>query len=449
MPTTVLRPLLLPLLILLTLAGCVAKPAGIADLARYPQDAAHYLPAGGAQTPLVVPETQARLDADYNARFFAPWHQRRASLSADEAFYAVTAYGRRQGYAENLQPIDNARWQQLVMALRREHYPSLARPAITVRNTACRLLPTARPFFLDPAKAGEGFPFDYFQNSALWTGTPLLVTHESLDGAWVFAETGFVAGWLPVQDIAWAEGEFRAGYRTGRYAALLRDNVTLRADGGEFLTLTHLGAIFPVVAQGDGGWQVLVPARDADGHAVAKTAWLAQDAAAVKPLALQAERIAELANRMLGQPYGWGGLFENRDCSATLRDLFAPFGLWLPRNSADQAKSGGTFHDLAGLDQREKRDRLLREGVPFYTLLWLRGHIGLYLGTDPQSGEPLLLHNLWGVRTTNWNGREGRALVGRLVITSLHPGEERADVAAGRFFGNILGMTLLPGIDTR
>jgi len=152
---------------------------------------------------------------------------------------------------------------------------------------------------------------------------------------------------------------------------------------------------------------------------------------------------------MLGQLYGWGGLYENRDCSATLRDLFAPFGIWLPRNSADQAKGGGTFHDLAALDPEAKRDRLLQQGVPFYTLVWLKGHIGLYLGSDPASGEPLLLHNLWGVRTTSWSGRQGRALVGRLAITSLHPGEERSDVENGRFFRGVLGMAVLPGIEPR
>jgi hypothetical protein len=189
--------------------------------------------------------------------------------------------------------------------------------------------------------------------------------------------------------------------------------------------------------------------RDADGAAVARPARLAPDLAALKPLPLQSVRISELANRMLGQPYGWGGLYENRDCSATLRDLFAPFGVWLPRNSADQAKSGGVFHDLAGLGPAEKHARLQQQGVPFYTLLWLKGHIGLYLGADPASGEPLLLHNLWGVRTSDWHGREGRALVGRLAITSLRPGEERGDVETGRFFERILGMTVLPGIEPR
>ncbi len=431
--------------LLLTLPGCAVRPTGVTDLERYPQDATRYLPTDAAM-PLLPIEVQAEIDARYNQKFFAPWRQQKASLPAGEAFWGVTSYGLRQGYGENLQPLDKPRWQQLVDSLQQESYPSLARPAITVRNTACRVFPTQRPFFLDPAKAGEGFPFDYFQNSALWPGTPLLITHASRDGAWLFAEAGMVAGWVPAQDVAFADDIFLTAYQTGAYVALLRDAVTLRDADGNFLTQTHLGALFPLVAEDDAGLQVLVPVRDADGNATARIARLALEDAAIKPLPLQPVRIAALANRLLGQPYGWGGLFENRDCSATVRDLMTPFGIWLPRNSAEQAKSGGTFIDLAKLDVGKKRERLLNEGVPYYTLIWLKGHIGLYLGPDPVSGEPLMLHNIWGVRTKDEQGREGRAVIGRLVITSLQPGEERADVEAGRFLRAIQGMTILPGI---
>jgi hypothetical protein len=54
---------------------------------------------------------------------------------------------------------------------------------------------------------------------------------------------------------------------------------------------------------------------------------------------------------------------------------------------------------------------------------------------------------MWGGRTTSWSGQEGRAVVGRLAITSLHPGEERPDVESGRFYDRILGMTILPGME--
>jgi hypothetical protein len=127
------------LLLLTVLGGCSARPPGIADPDRYRQDAAADLQAGTAEVRLISPAVQARLDADYNERFFSPWRQQRARLPAAVAFRGVAAFGGRQGYAENLLPLSRKRWQQLVAALQRESYPSLARPAITVRNTACRL----------------------------------------------------------------------------------------------------------------------------------------------------------------------------------------------------------------------------------------------------------------------------------------------------------------------
>lgn len=65
------------------------------------------------------------------------------------------------------------------------------------------------------------------------------------------------------------------------------------------------------------------------------------------------------------------------------------------------------------------------EGVPFATLLWLRGHITLYIGE--YKGEPVMFHNVWGVRTDDGNG-EGRHIIGRAVVTSLQPGAELPNV---------------------
>lgn len=433
-------------LVFAVLGGCSGSQPGIADLQRYPQDLTAYLRPETAALPLVPPETHAALNADYDARFFAPWHARATTLKAAEVFWGVATYGKQQGYRENLQPLSPQEWYRLVAAQQMETYPSLARPAITVRNTSFRVFPTHHPFFRSPTLPGEGFPFDYFQNSAVWTGTPLLVTHRSADGAWFFAEAGFVYGWLPAEDVGWAGKKFRAAYETGHYAAILADEVSLQDETGRFLTRVHIGAVFPAVADRGQDLRLLVPVRDADGEAVIRRARVAAQQAALKPLPLTPAGLAGIANIMLGQPYGWGGLLENRDCSATLRDLFTPFGLWLPRNSRAQAFSAGTLLDIAKMTADRKRSILLEQGVPFYTLVWLSGHIGLYLGPDTASGEPLLLHNLWGVHTYTWTGREGRALVGRLAVTSLHPGEERRDVPRNSFYGRVLGISVLPGV---
>jgi hypothetical protein len=164
--------------------------------------------------------------------------------------------------------------------------------------------------------------------------------------------------------------------------------------------------------------------------------------ASLMPVPLTSRAVAELADAMAGQLYGWGGMFENRDCSSTMRDLFLPFGIWLPRNSAQQARSGGEFVSLDGLDVSAKLHLIRTQGVPFASLIWLPGHIGLYLGVDGR-GEPLLLHNIWGVRTVLPGGGEGRAVAGRLVISTLRPGEERKDVRRDGFLNRLTGLTLV------
>jgi NLPC_P60 stabilising domain, N term/SH3 domain (SH3b1 type)/SH3 domain of SH3b2 type/NlpC/P60 family len=439
---------ILPLLgACLLLAACVGGGPGIADLQRYPQRASAYLEPPESDRPLVAAAQQAGLAADYLCRFFAPWNRAAASLNAASAFWGVNSYHPDEGYGENLLPWPLADWEALVANQEIDRYPSLARPAITVRNAALRVFPTRRPFFRDPRRAGQGYPFDYFQNSELWAGTPLLVTHRSANGAWYLVEAGLANGWLPADALAWTDEAFRCNYRRSEFVALISDQVTLSDREGGFLAVGRLGALFPLRGETDETLQLLVPVRDADGRAVLRTAAVPLQAAAPFPLPLRSGLLADLADGLLGQPYGWGGLYQNRDCSATLHDLFTPFGLWLPRNSLQQARAVGRFVDLAGLTPAQKRARLLAEGVPFYTLVSFPGHIGLYLGTDPASGVPLLLHNLWGVRTVGWSGREGRALVGRLVVTGLHPGEERSDVPADGFYRRLLGFTLLPGAE--
>ncbi|SFJ42998.1 NlpC/P60 family protein [Desulfomicrobium apsheronum] len=404
-----------------------------------PQRASLAVPV--SDQPLMAPAEQAAMHNQALERFFAPWKQVRASLSAKDISWGVRGLGSKQGYAENLQPYPQDRWVHVVALQDLPTYPSLSAPAITVRNTAMRVLPSNRPFFLDPKRPGEGFPFDYFQNTAVWMGTPVFITHVSLDRAWYYVETAFANGWVRSEDVALTDANFCAQYESRAMVALRKDETSLVGQG-MFLGQTHIGAIFPLHSRGGQGFMVKVPVRDATGRAKVALAELGYLQASRMPLPLTSRTVAELADAMSGQLYGWGGMFENRDCSSAMRDLFLPFGIWLPRNSSQQAKHGGEHLSLEGLDAAAKLNAIRTQGVPFASLVWLPGHIGLYLGTSDRN-EPLMLHNLWGVRTVLPEGGEGRAVVGRLVISTLRPGEERDDVGRDDFLDKVRGLTLI------
>lgn len=442
--------MLMTCLLIVLLGGCGVNRQGIADLDRLPQRVAAYLPER-AQAPLVSDGVQQVLYGRYLDHFFSPWTLANATVPENHVYWGEDTFGKRTGYGENLQPWTLPQWEALLGNQMRSAYPSMARRAIVTRNASFRVMPTERPFFYSPSKAGEGYPFDYMQNSAVWLGTPLLITHMSADGMWYFAQAGMAYGWLPADTFGWVDEAFAANYENGTYAAILRDSVPLRTVLA-YVGRAHVGSVFPVVPPQalsavpcvvPPGIRVMVPVRTPEGSAQALQVQLPASVAAQMPLSVTAQQIATLADVMVGQPYGWGGYLENRDCSSTMRDLLTPFGLWLPRNSSQQGRQVGTSIPLNGLSAGAKRDTLLERGTPFYTLIWFKGHIGLYLGPDAQSGEPLMLHNVWGART-EWDGVEGRAIVGKLAVTTLRFAEERDDVREDWLYDRMQGIVLLP-----
>ena len=71
----------------------------------------------------------------------------------------------------------------------------------------------------------------------------------------------------------------------------------------------------------------------------------------------------ERAFQLLHTPYGWGGTGSQRDCSRLLMDLFASFGVLLPRNSRQQAQAGVermTVIDSQGFARQRGRTEMYR-----------------------------------------------------------------------------------------
>lgn len=429
-------------LFLFVLQGCLAPPppaVDILDLRQMPQDPRPYLDPKTADLPLW--NDQERLASDYLERHFAPW-QKSLPRPAEEAYWFVSWLEGKSVYGENLLPVEPGRIEGLIAFSDRENYPSLDLPAITVRPTDARALPSRRPIFLDPSRAGQGFPFDYLQNSAVSANTPLRLRHRTPDGSWVYGETAAFSGWFPAEDVAMVDPPFIETFRHQTMAVAVRDSAVVIDAAGAFRYASRTGTLFPLIEKDRLGMRVLAAAAGPDGRATAREAFLLEGDAAPFPLEGTARRVAEQASRKMGQTYAWGDQFGDRDCSSAMRDLFAPFGLWLPRNSARQARAG-LFVPLEELSPEGREEALLRDGLPWRTLVWMSGHIMLYVGE--YQGQAAVLHALWGVRTRDDQGRDGRRIVGRTVITTLQPGIELPDLARpeGDLRGRVRGMTHL------
>lgn len=437
----------------LLIAGCGPKipaptttdeyrPALVRDLEFFPQNLDWFAERAGNDIPLRSQTRAAEDIARFHKLLYAAWDITRPGRGNADFFRAELARsGARRGYAENLQPWDENRWRTMAINADWAHFPSLREAAITARATSLRLAPSALPRFERPDMPGQGYPFDMFQQTGLPLGFPLMLLHRTLDGAWYYAESSLACGWVAAEDVAFADQAFQSIWRALPLAAITRDGVPLRDEGGNWLGTANLGTVLPLDGDEGSSLSVLVPVRDSGGRALLGSARVDREQAAAMPLPLTPRRVAAVGAVLMGQAYGWGGLNGDRDCSATLRDLFTPFGLWLPRNSAAQAKNG-QFVDLTADTPDVRESRIRTEGRPFVTLLWLPGHIGLYVGE--YQGQAAFFHNLWGLRTRDKNGREGRYVLGRAVITSTRPGRELPFVPDNALLLNRMkGMTLV------
>lgn len=419
--------------------GEAKKP--LDDLRELPQDAAAYIDKAKAEQPFLSAEAAKMRSEVYLERLFAPWRGGgNGAYARKSAMRSLSAYSRNLGYDESGQPRTKAWADRIVQNANLRYFANARRPAIAVANTNLRAIPTMDNRFGTPGKPGQGYPFDILQVSALWLGTPMLVDHVSRDGAWALVETAIAPGWVRTDELAYVDDAFITQYHSRPFAAFVAEDVPLLPGPGKGLR-AGVGTVLPVEDSDGVRLKVMVPVAGAGGRAETSPVWLTQGQAALMPLAATPVNVARAANQMMGQTYGWGGLDGKRDCSAATRDLLAPFGLWLPRNSAAQAKSG-SFMSLEGMSPEEKEQAILRNGVPYGTLIWMPGHILLYIGQ--YKGHPIVFHNVWGMRTLEPNGTEGRKVVGKAVVTTLRLGEIYPEVGPGRIMLNrVKGMTLV------
>jgi cell wall-associated NlpC family hydrolase len=424
----------------LTTSGNVFAGASIRDLSSLSQNPLSYVDDKTADRPLLPLEEQERLNSEANMVFFGPWHREKPHHRKELASWGLQKYKNNPGYDARGR-LRTQNWiTEIAQNAHINDYSQQVFPAVTLRNTDFRILPT------DESHSNHAFPqgaiaFDNLQQSSAPAGTPVLVTLTSRDKKWALAETNHIIGWIKAKDVAEVSADFITSWENGNYITIIRDKTPVY-DGLKLLYTAPLGMLFPAIGESSSKVRIITAQRGADGKAALLEATVPRGAAAAKPLSFTPRNVATLAGELAGGKYGWGDLHGKRDCSSTIRDLFASFGILLPRNSIDQA-GAGRFISLHGLSLGKKEETIIKKGVPWRTLLWLPGHIMLYIGLH--NGRPLIFHNFWKVGTKGANGQKGRIIVGRTAITTLYPGRELPDIDPSR--ANILyalaGMSLL------
>lgn len=384
--------------------------AKVSDLDYFPQTLTPYLDNNftNQEVPL---EIQKRFEEQY----YSPWCYSVAPICSKEAQWPVSAF--TSGYGSNLKPVDSSWITELVDQSNFSVFSTVNKPAITTKWMNMRVFPTQKPLYRNPALPGEGYPFDLLQNSSVGFSEPIFVSHYSKDGSWVYIFSNNASGWIESDGITLLTQEQIKFLRNKEKVYMTQDRVPLYNESKEFVTYSRIGMVLPLKKETSDGYKVLFFKNNGSMEEMI----VSKDAAHIGVHLLTKDDLLKVGMNLLRNTYGWGGMYEERDCSSMIRDYLTPFGIWLPRNSASQAKKGEVI-SFNGLDNSQKIALIKAKGIPFETILYKKGHVLLYVGT--YENNVMVMHNIWGIRTLDTSGKKGRVIIGKAVISTLELGKE-------------------------
>ena len=281
---------------------------------------------------------------------------------------------------------------------------SLNNRAIAIDNLCARALPTDDVHFYSHKIAGEGYPFDNLQMFSIWAGTPLYIIGTTKDHAWSLVQSPDVLAWVKSNGIARTDIKFVNQWKKQakmQLAAITNTKTSILDSKGNFLFYAYIGSVFPMINDNT-GTKLMVP-DVVNGYAVIKYAKISKQHISIMPTLATPRNIATILKGLVGRPYGWGNAYFYNDCSAELKSLYTPFGIWLPRHSAHQAELGEVV-DMSHSTPEQRLDYLMKNGKPFFTIVYINGHVVMYLGNypNPQNKRELMAmsyHNKWGLKS--------------------------------------------------
>jgi len=375
---------------------------------------------------------QEKESKEFLKKYFLVWEQDKISISKEDALWGFSIKDVTR-YLENFSKIDSKWLEKEKINSNFEEFNTLNKKAITIKNTNIRVFPTISPIFKNPETLGEGFPFDYNQNSLLKINSPLMVSHLSKDRAWAFIESGFVYGWVKIDDIAFVDDKFINEFKNENYFITIKEDFAIY--NPNFIEYIKASTMFPEKEN-----RYLIATKDRFMNARIDFIDIKDDYISSFPLEFNLENRVILLKEFLNEPYGWGGLFANRDCSSFTQDYFSIFGKLIARNSKAQT-SFGEYIDLSDKSNEEKKRFIKNSAKPFSTLVYLQGHIMLYIGN--LDGEPLLVHNIWSIKLKDKDNNEKRQIVGKTVISTLEIGKELEEYdSENSILSRVLGVTI-------
>jgi len=298
--------------------------------------------------------------------------------------------------------------------------------AICTTRTCMQGFPSDYPLWDDPTDPD----FDYLYHTMIRVGEPLILKSRSADGKYYLALSTGISGWIPAKDVAICANreEWLDAWYTDDVLVVWDDKIYTEDSNFAPQTANRklpMGTRLPLASEEDiqgrinnrtahNNHVVWMPVRNDDGSFSKELALIGENRKVNEGyLPLTTANILKVAMCQLGDAYGWGGMMGTEDCSGFMRDVYACFGLDLPRNVS---RNNGVCKgwSLEGMTDEDKA-AFIRQ-LPPGTILTFSGHEMMYLG---QEGDKLyVISSVSNVRMPgdNFNTRIRGGVINTLDI---------------------------------
>jgi len=253
--------------------------------------------------------------------------------------------------------------------------------------------------------------------------TPVLILHSNSDGSWVYVRAAISSGWVKADDVGETTREEFETFLTAPFVVTSAALTDIFADKKltEKLGTLRMGVRLPLVLSDADVTSVLLPIKKEDGSLKINPVFVGNDFIHEGFLAYTPRNVLSQAFKLFGRPYGWGGKELTQDCSRFIQEVFATFGFELPRDSKNQIRTGLQLAqwDEAVTDET-KQAFFKNAATPGATLLGMKGHIMLYLGSI--DGRAYAIHSVWAYRQSTPDGDQP-VVLNRVTLSDLTLGE--------------------------
>lgn len=246
-----------------------------------------------------------------------------------------------------------------------------------------------------------------FVESGAFPNEAVAVLHVSKDGEWYLIRKHDYLAWIPVESVAiGGRSEVMNFISPKEFLVVTGDKIQLDFNPTDKRTserVYDMGCVLPLATDIPekvarrapfGTFVVMTPVREPDGSLTIIPALLPRSAEVnLGFLPYTKGNLLRQSFKFIGERYGWGDMYNGRDCSGIVRSVYSTFGFRMARNGTEQnLQMRGKFWDFSNIDPSEIKSKLseLETG----DIMRFPGHTVMFLGR--YNGKNYIIHDASG-----------------------------------------------------